>query len=236
VAEARDRLASFPRVTLEQISFEQWPQPTESFDAVVSAQAFHWVDPQIGIPKVVQLMKPRGAIAFFWRRAVHASAALSDAVQRVHEAFDLVLPLRSDFFEVAAQIKSDIEKSGSFDETTVCKFSESITYDTQGYLRHLSVYPGYVAMPEGTRRRLFEEIARVLADAGNTVRLEILTLLYVARKKRGKPSWMRFVQAPVVGWRSGSSPRGIDHTQVASRARDRDHGPHASGRGQGRSA
>src|SRR5260370_31245658 len=46
-ALARRNLKRFPNVQVEASSFEEWPLPRQKFDAVVSASAFHWLDPAV---------------------------------------------------------------------------------------------------------------------------------------------------------------------------------------------
>lgn len=50
-ALARRNLSGFPSVHVETSSFEQWPLPPQQFDAVVSASAFHWLDPAVRFSK-----------------------------------------------------------------------------------------------------------------------------------------------------------------------------------------
>ena len=44
---ARARLAAFPAAEVERAAFEDWPLPPASFDAVMAATAFHWLDPEV---------------------------------------------------------------------------------------------------------------------------------------------------------------------------------------------
>lgn len=50
-ALARRNLERFPNAHVEVSSFEAWPLPSQPFDAVVSASAFHWLDPEIRFSK-----------------------------------------------------------------------------------------------------------------------------------------------------------------------------------------
>jgi SAM-dependent methyltransferase len=50
-ALARQNLARFRNARVEIAAFEDWPLPPESFDAVVVANAFHWLDPDVRYSK-----------------------------------------------------------------------------------------------------------------------------------------------------------------------------------------
>lgn len=56
------RNVSDPMVGFEVSSFEDF-QGTRSFDLIVSATAFHWVDPEIGWSKAADLLRPNGWLA-----------------------------------------------------------------------------------------------------------------------------------------------------------------------------
>jgi SAM-dependent methyltransferase len=59
-ALARRNLKRFPNVHVEASSFEAWPLPRQQFDAVVSASAFHWLDPAVRFSKSAQALHPGG--------------------------------------------------------------------------------------------------------------------------------------------------------------------------------
>lgn len=43
--------------------FEDWDGPAQPVDLVVSAQAWHWVDPAVRLPKAVAMLRPGGVLA-----------------------------------------------------------------------------------------------------------------------------------------------------------------------------
>jgi SAM-dependent methyltransferase len=55
-ALARRNLKRFPNVQVEVSSFEEWPLPSQKFDAVMSASAFHWLDPDVRFSKSAEAL------------------------------------------------------------------------------------------------------------------------------------------------------------------------------------
>jgi SAM-dependent methyltransferase len=53
-------------IDVEVASFEQWADGGRTFDLVVCGQAWHWVDPALGAPKLVRLLRPGGTVCLFW--------------------------------------------------------------------------------------------------------------------------------------------------------------------------
>jgi SAM-dependent methyltransferase len=62
-ALARQHLRPFPHAQVDVGSFESWPLPNQPFDAVVSAKAFHWLDPAIRFAKSAAALRPGGCLA-----------------------------------------------------------------------------------------------------------------------------------------------------------------------------
>jgi trans-aconitate methyltransferase len=61
-AIARVNLTEFPSARVEVSGFEEWKLPAEPFDIVVSASAFHWLDPEVGFSKAALALKPGGVL------------------------------------------------------------------------------------------------------------------------------------------------------------------------------
>lgn len=53
-------------VPVEVAPFESWDAGERTFDLIVSGQAWHWVDPDVGAPQLVRLLRPGGTVCFFW--------------------------------------------------------------------------------------------------------------------------------------------------------------------------
>lgn len=68
--EPDPRMADFARrssgVDVEVATFEDWDPAGRTFDSVVAATAWHWVDPVAGTVKAAQVLRPGGLLAMFW--------------------------------------------------------------------------------------------------------------------------------------------------------------------------
>ncbi len=80
------RMAELARrggTTAEVAKFEDWDPAGRSFDAVIAAQAWHWVDPVAGAAKAAAVLRPGGRLAVFWN-AFEPPAALGEAFGEVY--------------------------------------------------------------------------------------------------------------------------------------------------------
>ncbi|WP_190079160.1 class I SAM-dependent methyltransferase [Streptomyces longisporoflavus] len=62
------RMADFARaggLRVEVATFEAWQPAGRTFDTVIAAQSWHWVDPAAGAAKAAQVLRPGGRLAIF---------------------------------------------------------------------------------------------------------------------------------------------------------------------------
>lgn len=79
------RVASAHGVTVEISPFETWPDAGRRFDLITCTSGWHWIDPQRGLRKAAELLRPGGVIARFWnyyRLDESTQAALAEVYRR----------------------------------------------------------------------------------------------------------------------------------------------------------
>lgn len=69
VARARGHVGESAR--FEVVAFEDFAAPDDSIALVVSATAFHWVDPDVGFAKAARLLRPGGWLAVMGTRELY---------------------------------------------------------------------------------------------------------------------------------------------------------------------
>jgi SAM-dependent methyltransferase len=62
-ALARQRLAAFGNVRVENSAFEGWDDGGRRFDVLVAASSWHWVDPSVGWRRAHEVLRPGGWLA-----------------------------------------------------------------------------------------------------------------------------------------------------------------------------
>lgn len=187
---ARRNLAGYPEVEVRVDAFEEYPLPESRFDLVVSATAFHWLDPALAYPKVARSLKPGGTIALFWNEHVRTDAdtGLFEAMQEVYareapEIFDggYEGPPRP---EDVPDRTGEIEDSGLFGPVVRRSHLWDQAYTAAGYLRLLDTYSGHMSLRDETRTRLYAGIARLIEEGyGGRIVKGYQTSLYVARRR-----------------------------------------------------
>lgn len=169
-AVARRNLAEFPNVTVVASAFEDWQPSHGAFDAVLSATAFHWLDPDVRMIKAAELLRPGGALGIV---STHHIAGGTDAffadAQRCYERFDPTTPpgIRLTTEDETAEETAEFERSTRFGPVEFRRYEWQQTYPTHEYLNLLMTYSGNRARAAQARGDLFGCITRLIEDVYN---------------------------------------------------------------------
>ena len=77
-------VSAFPLVSVARCPFEEWTPPAGGVPLVYSAQAWHWVDPDLRWARAAQALAPGGALAVFGHRYVFVDADLEQALRELY--------------------------------------------------------------------------------------------------------------------------------------------------------
>ena len=186
---ARAKLAAFPRVKVTCASFEAYSCPPATYDLLLSATAFHWIDPRIRFQKAHELLKADGTLALFWHRPAQTekSRAFFEAAQRVYRSVapeltsDYVQPPQPD--AVATEYQRLIPASGYFADLEIRRHYVPTAYSARAYIDLLGTFSDHQRLAEAKRRKLLAGLEQLINEefAGSIIR-ETVALLYLARR------------------------------------------------------
>ncbi len=161
---AANKLRAFPNVQVIQHEFESWELPAQPFELVISAEAFHWIVPEIGIPKVARALIPGGMVALFWSVTERLNTPLHQAIASAYAevAPDWVNPLASetDADFIFRSIAAFFERVGGFEPLQSCFYPACVTSASNGvqHLEELRTFSSHREMPDSTRQALYAAI------------------------------------------------------------------------------
>jgi len=181
---ARRNLSAFPDVKVVTSSFEAWDPGDELFDAVVSFNAFHWIDPDVAVAKSVAVLRESGALGVYGTR--FASHDGSDPVWLATKEDHLAATGTQDermFLPVDhVRDRSDEFVEGGFASATVRRYRWDECFDADEYISLLGTVSSYRALADDVRGDLFERVHRRIAAAQRPISLTVIAVLYVAKR------------------------------------------------------
>lgn len=196
--ELGDNLAQFAKQKFKGFSdfkvvtgaFENLEFVENSFDLLISATAFHWVDPSTRYKKAWSCLRPGGAIALFWNEHVEGSQPepFFEAVQRIYvdvvPELSLRYPglLRPDKLIELRDYAREIKASGLFGPVTTKSYQWDVVYDSSSYIGLLSTFSDMIALEADRRKVLFDKIADLIdTKFSGKITKTYLTVLYIAK-------------------------------------------------------
>lgn len=179
---AAQNLQTYPNVTIETTTFENWPIQPNTCDLVMSAQAFHWVDPEVGYFKVAQALKPEGKIALIWNIATKPDSAIAQDLDQIYTTY---AHWRTKSFDEQQQARErELSDSPYFSKPTVKRYSWSLRYTTEQYLDLVRTQSDYLIQPKGKQQALLSAIASLIENNGGSLLRPYVSLLLLAQKSR----------------------------------------------------
>lgn len=187
--EVDARMADLARgagLEVEVSPFEEWDPAGRRFDAVVAAQAWHWVDPFAGATKAASALRPGGRLAAFWNvfqpplDLAEAFAALYRRLMPDSPAVNRVIPGLDGYEPIFAKAADGIRHEGAFSdpERWTARWQRSYTRDE--WLDQVPTFGGFNRFPARTQRELLAGIGAAVDAAGGSFWMQYTTVAVTA--------------------------------------------------------
>lgn len=183
---AKQRCTSYPRVHILHCAFEDWEVDRGAYDLAISADAFHWIPPEIGYPRLALALKNGGSAALFWNTTIFPDTEWAQKVDELYRSgvYGVENPDRGLLVnQLVDVIRENFAGCRCFDEPQIRQYRWQNELTTDQYLKLLRTYSGHHGMDVGLRDQLYSRIRAVLDQHGGKVFLPQLTILFMAKVK-----------------------------------------------------
>ncbi len=183
--EARDYLKDFKKVKILTGAFEEIELPSESFNLIYSATAFHWIKPELQFTKTHQLLKLDGCLAIIHTNHVSDKEgdAYFHATQSIYAQYD---PTDDKDFRLPkiADLKPTLFNESLFTPILFKTYPLAVRYTAKEYVDLLSTYSPTLAMPAEIRTKFLDAIEDVINQQFNGSILKHFAMsLSIAQRK-----------------------------------------------------
>ena len=155
IAVARERLRKYPNVSFLEQAFEVWKLEGQ-FDLIISATAFHWVDPKVRYLKASEVLRSGGCLAVFSNQHIRKDEGFFAESQSLYDKYYLPMstnrPTHATSFPGVEAFQDPIKRVYPWTQT----------YSSEQYIKLLGTYSGHIALPDENRHRLFEGIVDLI--------------------------------------------------------------------------
>lgn len=186
LAIARRNLADADHVGFAETTFEAWPPEPGAFRLVASAQAIHWVAPEIRFAKAAAALSPGGTLAVFGNVAKSVPEDVRSAIFGVYlavapELLGNVAP--ETWYLPSGPVAGLIAETPAFGAVEHRAYGWSIPQTAQSYRALMSTKSYHQALPEPKRTALLDGIEAAIAKVSDGFDFEYETHLYLAKAR-----------------------------------------------------
>jgi SAM-dependent methyltransferase len=160
------KCAPYPNVRVSQMTFEEWSVAGQTFDLVLSAQAFHWIEPYSGCKKAATALRSGGTMALVWNNDVSQETPFYKATQPIYDRY---MPREGSTDWTRVHIHDALRLTGAFNEIREIRHPWERTYSCSEYIKLLNTYSDHQRLPESSKLGFFQAIEDAIASIGGSV-------------------------------------------------------------------
>lgn len=184
IRNARRRYAGAKAVDFVVAPFEAWTPPARAFRLVASAQAWHWIDPDVAFAKAAQALEPGGVLAVFGNVPAPLPERLLGALAPIFARHAPELwNLPEAWYLPDGPVAGLFAASGRFEPAARHAFPWTWRKSVDQHLDFLRSRSDYQLVPADRREALLSDVAKVLAEDGPELALPYESHLYWARRR-----------------------------------------------------
>ncbi len=191
--EVDPRMAAVARakgIAVEVAPFERWEDRDRRFDLVISAQAWHWVEPTAGADRAATVLADGGTIGAFWN--------LGDPPEQVREVlapiYARLAPELENYSVVHDAHRARVDETsfgiaadGTFEQAQERWFEWTKNYDAGAWVDFLRTHSDHQTLPPAQRESLLEAVAEAIESIGGSFAMAHQTVLVSARRRPRAP-------------------------------------------------
>jgi SAM-dependent methyltransferase len=183
------RMAEAARgLEVEVSAFEAWDPAGRAFDAVVSGQTWHWIDPVAGAVKAAAALRPGGRLALFWN-VFDLRGELADAFAAVYRRVLPDLPFEpwarpalEAYSPIVDKATAGIAGTGAFGEVERWRFDWEQVYTRDEWLDQVPSHGGVNQFPPERVSDLLDGLGAAIDAAGGRFTMPYGTVVLTARR------------------------------------------------------
>ncbi len=185
--EPDERMAGFARrggLEVEVATFEAWDPAGRTFDAVIAATAWHWVDPVAGAAKAAQVLRPGGRLAAFWH-VFETPPAVMEAFAAVYRRLLPDSPFKAPqsksamdgYQPILTKAAEGIREAGGFTEPEQWHFDWERTYTRDEWLDQMPTSGILTQLPPDKLSEILQATGTAIDAMGGTFTMPYTTVV-----------------------------------------------------------
>ena len=172
-------------LAVEVAAFEAWDPAGRVFDLLVSGQAWHWIDPAVGLEKAADVLRPGGRFAVFWNLGELDPPAL-EVFLEVHNRLGVEIgqsaAVGAYTRDGGAGSVAALESLEAFERVEVRRYFWELRYSRDEWLDQLQTHSDHRILPADTLNAVLRGIGAAIDDLGGSIAVQYETMLVTATR------------------------------------------------------
>lgn len=161
-------------IAVEHGTFEQWQPRDRTFDLVTFGQSFHWVDPDVALPKLASLLTAGSRLALMWNR-IMAADSLRRGLERISAEYGVTTPATTSANNAETALQALLHRGGFTVERV--EVGEELHYSTEDWLNLVFTHSNHVVLEPAAKTALRARLRDVIGDEGVSATNDALALV-----------------------------------------------------------
>ncbi|MEU0494725.1 class I SAM-dependent methyltransferase [Mycobacterium sp. NPDC006124] len=161
-------------IPAERSTFEGWQTGGRTFDLVTFGQSFHWVDPDVALPKLASLLTPGGRLALMWNR-ITASDSMRRGIERISAEYGVTTPASTSGNNAETALQSLLRRTELSAERVEVR--EELHYSTEDWLSLVFTHSNHVVLEPTAKAQLRTRLRDLIGDDGVSAVNDALALI-----------------------------------------------------------
>jgi SAM-dependent methyltransferase len=184
---ARRNCVAYPRVEIVQSDFEHWEPAGQRFPLLYSAQAWHWIDPQLRYLRARAALRDGGLLAAFWNRPAWGRSAERQALLAAYRTIAPDMPTDGPLHPANPSPEGEDDWPGEiagvtgFADPTVRRYPWRVDYTADEYVGLLGTLSEFRLLDEEPRGRLLRAVGEIVGEHGGRLTMPMVTRVNLAR-------------------------------------------------------
>lgn len=174
---------------VDEATFEEWDPAGRTFDGVIAAQSWHWVDPAAGAARAARVLRPGGRLAVFWNVAQPPPEA-TEAFAAVHQrlAPDLLgarayqTPAQAGYSAILTPAADAIRAAAAFSEPQQWQVDWEQVYTRDEWLEVIPTQGLFSQLPPATAAELLTGIGAAIDALGGSFTMRYAAVALTATR------------------------------------------------------
>jgi ubiquinone/menaquinone biosynthesis C-methylase UbiE len=169
-------------IAVERNTFEEWPADGRTFDLVTFGQSFHWVDPEVALPKLATLLNPQGRLVLMWNR-VRPGDPLRQDIEEISAEYGAATPAANSATNAETALHTLLQNSDFSVERI--EVDEELHYSTEDWLNLVFTHSSHIVLDPAAQAELRDRLRAVIGDDGLSATNHALALVCTALRREG---------------------------------------------------